>query len=115
MNPSYKLQLDLYIRMPIEEQSVWMRRIGYLPFVPRSGDTLRITQTDDEETQSDLTLDEVVWDMSGGMFVATVSDESVAEGYSRGELSGPLLTATTEEYKKLGFMRLNFPQGQVVR
>lgn len=114
MNPSYKLQLDLYIRMPVESQSVWMRRIGYLPFVPRQGDTLRISSDKDEEQQADLTIDETVWDMAGGMFIGTITDDSIVEAYSEGGLSGPLLNKTLDEYQQLGFMRLNFPQAKVI-
>lgn len=113
MNPSYKLQLDLYIRAPVESNSVWMRRMQYLPFVPRAGDTIRLSQTDDEEQQVDLTLDEVAWDMAAGMFVAVVTDESQVEAFS--ESGAYFLQATVDEYVKLGFMRLNFPQAQVIR
>lgn len=113
MNPSYRLQIDLYIRTPVEANSVWMRRIGSLPFVPRSGDTLRMPMTDDDEQQMDITLDEVVWDMSGGMFVATLNEESVVEAHSNGEAY--TLADAVAEYKPYGFIRLNYPQGQLVR
>lgn len=113
MNPSYRLQIDLYLRQPVEADSILMRRIGYLPFVPRDGDTIRFTDEEDDGSTVDLTLDEVVWDSAGGQFVCCITDESCVESYSNGEGSGS--KELVEYYSAFDFIRLNYPVGQVVK
>lgn len=113
MNPSYKIQIDVYIRHTVEDKSIWMRLIRYLPFVPRVGDVIRLTKEADEEYTSDLELDSVVWDTNAGMFVATVSDESYVESVSSGDIVA--IEAWVDDYRAMGLLRVNYPQGQTVR
>lgn len=113
MNPSYKTQLDIYVRAPVEANSVWLRRIGYLPFVPRIGDTLRLTEENNEENQIDVELEEVVWDAAGGQFVCQYVDESVVEAYK--EQQPYTIADCIAEYKAFDFVRLTYPTGRVVK
>ena len=113
MNPSYKTQLEVYIRLPIEDQSIWMQRIQYLPFAPVEGTVIRLSDESEEPNQIDLTLNSAVWDMAAGMFVCQVADETQVEAYT--ESGHMMISETVDTYKSYGFLRMNFPQVQVSR
>lgn len=107
MNPSHKVQIDVYLRCAIESKSIWMRHMCYLPFVPRTGDTIRFAEDADEDNTGDVVLEEVVWDTSNRMFVCQYIDESVAEAFSSGdELT---IADAIAHYKSLGFTQITVP------
>ena len=110
--PNYRLQLDVCIRKPIESQSIWLRHVRNLPFVPRNGDTIRLTSEDGESTH-DVLLEDVVYDTAEGYFTHDSTDETAVENYA--------VDGVCEEqsilkfYAQFGFIRLNFPVAQAVR
>lgn len=112
MNPSYRVQIDVCLKHPREEDDVWLRHIRWLPFVPRSGDTLRLTDEMDENT-IDLTLESVVYDVTGGVFIAEITDETPTEFFRDAGVCNA--AESIAMYKPFDFQRLNFPTAQVVR
>ncbi|MES2704818.1 MAG: hypothetical protein V4649_19420 [Bacteroidota bacterium] len=94
---------------PIADQSIYMRLVTVVQFVPRNGDTIKLT--DDATGDSvQLELTDVVYDMAEGMFVSDITDERMIESYSE---DGILCEQeTTNWYKQFGFVRLNYPQGE---
>lgn len=113
MNPSYKLQIDVTLVKLVTAQNIQLRRIGYLPFVPRSGDTLRLTNEDETDTV-DLTLDGVVYDQANGLFIAELEDQTLVEEYKEaGNYANE--KETVQAYTTYGFVRLNYPIAQCIR
>lgn len=112
INPSYRIQIDICLNKPVAEDSIWVRHIRMLPFVPRDGDVIRLTSEDEEYTQ-DITLENVVYDTAEGFFIIDIEDNTLIENYrEHGVLNEKEVLA---EYKTFGFERLNFPTAQVVR
>lgn len=111
MNPSYKVQIDIVLKKPVEDQNIFMRRIQYLPYVPRDNDTIRISNEDESDTV-DLTMDGVVYDAANGIFLVTLEDETLIEEYKEQGRSDD--KAAVESYKAYGFIRLNFPTAQAL-
>lgn len=110
--PNYRIQLDVCIRKPIEAQSIWLRQVRNLPFVPRDGDTIRLTSEDGEDT-FDIQLDGVVYDASEGYFVVDTVDETACENYADHGTCDE--TEVVAAYTHFGFIRVTFPVGQVVK
>lgn len=110
--PNYRMQIDICIRKPIEDQSIWLRHMRNLPFVPRNGDTIRLTSEDGESTH-DIELESVVYDTSEGYFVADIVDDTAVENYAANGVcaEGDIIAF----YSQFGFIRLNFPVAQAVR
>lgn len=112
MNPNYKVQLDVCLIKPIAEQNIWLRRMCYMPYVPREGDILRLT-SEDEESTLDLTVDNAVYDVSSGMFMVDIEDETLVDQYRESGLNTD--KEAVDSYRAFGFVRLNFPTAQAVR
>lgn len=106
------LQIDVYLNKPVDSQSIWMRHIRTIPFVPRNGDTIRLTDEAEENTK-DLTLDGVVYDASSGVFIAEISDGSMVDRYS--ETGGCGEKEIVAEYVSFGFLRMNYPTAQAIK
>lgn len=111
MNPQYKLQIDICLLTPVASQSIWMRHIRYLPYVPREGDTIRVTSEDEEQTL-DLTFQEVVYDTAAGMFVCDIQDSALSEAY--GDTGSCNTSELVASYVSFGFSRINFPTAQAI-
>lgn len=107
MNPAYRLFIDVCLSKPIASESVWMRLVTVVQFVPRNGDTLRFTDPVTENT-TDLELNGLVYDMAEGMFTCDIADERIIEHYS--EHGTHAEQDAINFYKAYGFVRLNFPQ-----
>lgn len=112
MIAQYKVQVDVCLRKPVEENNIWMRHVRYLPFVPRAGDTLRLTaETEDEAETLDVAFDSVVYDAAEGVFVAEYTDDTIVEHYSAtGLCNHKDLIAV---YARFDFVRVTFPTVQV--
>lgn len=106
MNPSYTLFVDVCLTKPVCKDSIWMRLVTRVPFVPRIGDKIRLTEGDET---LDVELANVTYDMSEGTFVEEQEDDQMVTNYSE---SGTLGEAeAVAGYSTFGFVRLNFPQG----
>ena len=112
MNPSYRLQIDVCLKHPRDADDIWLRHMRWVPFVPRAGDVIRFTDDDDEIT-IDVTLESVVYDAAGGMFVAEVLDETPIESFRDTGVCNAAEAAMN--YTPFDFQRLNFPTAQAVR
>jgi hypothetical protein len=113
MNPSYKLQIDVCLRKPVESESIFLRHVRYLPFVPRVGDTIRLTSEATEETDAqtlDISLDSIVYDAAEGVFIADITDDSIVEHYSETKSCND--KEIVANYTQFEFLRLNFPTVQ---
>lgn len=82
-NPAYRLRIDLTLARALKEREVELTRIGYVPFAPRDGDTLRLT--DDNDETMDITLDGVVYDVHLGQFHAANEDTSLRDAHYEGD------------------------------
>lgn len=112
MNPNYRLQVDICLTKPRADDSIWMRLVKNIPFVPRNGDTIRLYDENEEDTL-DLTLDDVVYDTISGNFTCDLSIDTMVENYSEsGTCNEKEVVAA---YVPFGFVRLTFPTAQVVR
>lgn len=110
MNPAYRIFIDVCLTKPVASGSIWMRLVKYIPFVPRDGDKIRLTPETEGEDQLDITLCNVVYDVESGTFIEQQEDDAMVVSYSE---EGILNEATAlDHYKKYGFTRLNFPQGE---
>lgn len=109
MNPNYPLFIDVQLTKPITSQSVWVRYVMRIPYVPREGDKIRLTNTDNEETL-DLQLESVIYDSAEGNFMADLSDETMVENY--GEDGTVREAEVVAKYTAFGFVRLNYPSGE---
>ena len=112
MNPSYRIQIDVCLAKPMEKDNIWLRHVKTLPFVPRVDDTLILTSDDEEETL-DISYDTLKYDCAAGTFVAAFTDETLVENYSTDGVCRDKDSVTM--YEGFGFVRLNYPQGQVIR
>lgn len=112
MNPNYRVQIDVCLSKPVTDEAIWLRRIQTLPFVPVEGQSIRLTSEDEEETL-DIILESVIYDSHSGQFVVDITDEALIVEYAE---SGSCDTAALiKQYAPFGFIRLNYPTGQVVR
>ena len=112
MNPHYRVQIDVCLVHPKAGDHIWLRRIGNLPFVPSEGQVMRFTN-DSEDQTLDITLDNVVYDTAGGMFVSEISDETACETYkNQGSTHTSELLAN---YLPFGFTRLNVATAQAMK
>lgn len=107
MNPNYALFIDIQLSKPITSEGIWLRLVTRIPFVPRDGDKLVLTSTDQESTLT-LELDNTTYDMSEGYFISEILDESIVEQYQQ---DGTHHEADAiAQYTPFGFVRLNYPQ-----
>lgn len=109
MNPSYQLLIDVRLSKPIEADSIWLRFVTRIPFVPRAGDKIRIPHMTDEDDTLDITFVNITYDVAGGMFLEEQEDDEMVENYAREGLVHE--AAALAKYTPYGFHRLNFPQG----
>lgn len=107
MNPTYRLFIDVCLNKPIESESIWVRLVTVLQFVPRNGDSIKLTDDATGDTKT-LDLSGVVYDMSEGHFVSDICDDTMAQNYKNGDAIDE--AGLVSEYKQFGFVRLNFPQ-----
>ena len=84
MNPSYRYQIDVRINALRSSEDVVLRRVGYLPFVPREGDVLRFTADKTDDTM-DIGLSDGHYDVAGGVFTFKLEDNQVYESPREGE------------------------------
>jgi hypothetical protein len=112
MNPNYKIQIDVCLRKPVDADSVWVRRMLYLPFAPLEGQSIRLTSEDEEQTL-DLVLESLVYDTHAGHFVVDITDDTLINSIS--ESGSCDLSESLGQYIAFGFMRVNFPVAQAVR
>jgi hypothetical protein len=110
MNPAYRIFIDVCLTKPVASGNIWVRLVKYIPFVPRDGDRLRLQPETEGEEPLDMTLCNVVYDMDSGTFIEQQEDDRMVESYSEEGLLNE--TEAVEHYKKYGFTRLNFPQGE---
>lgn len=101
MNPSYRLMLDVYVIAMREPEDVKLRRVQYLPFVPRAGDVLQFTN--DAEETIDLQLEEVVYSLTDQQFTGTIQDDGVREAAREG--AGVLMGERIKMFESFGFLR----------
>ena len=112
MNPNYQVLIDVGLTKPVAAETIWLRRVQYLPFVPQEGQTIRLT-SEDEENTLDLVFDAVTYDSHAGVFIVEITDDAlVTEISEQGSCDTQALIA---QYNAFGFVRLNFPTAQVVR
>lgn len=108
MQPNYSLFIDVCVQGLREEYDVWLRHVRYVPFVPRSGDRIRLI---DETAENELTLElsDVYYDTETHAFIADIQDESIAHAFRINEdtPADDIVAA----YTPFGFIRLNFPTG----
>lgn len=83
MNPAYRYQIDIQVQALRSGEDITLRRIAYLPFVPRNGDTIRLTSQDDDTM--DIELQGGYYDSKGGVFVFTLVDSQVYDSPREGE------------------------------
>lgn len=113
MNPSYKIMVTVTLAHASEARDIQMQRVSYLPFAPRAGDILRLTDENDETNTIDLPLEGVVYDTANGMFLAELEDSTLADEYrEHGQADDK---QAVETYKAFGFVRTTFPTAQVIR
>lgn len=103
---SYRIQIDMLLEKPVASHGIWMRHVRFLPFVPRAGDTIRLTCEDDESTLN-ITFQEVVYDVSTGTFHIDLSDNTLVTRYNEEEL--PNEKELIGQYTAFDFLRVNFP------
>lgn len=112
MNPLYRLQIDVCVRKPIEDDNIWLRRIINIPFVPRDDDSIRLLSLDEESVLT-ITLANVVYATAEGQFEADITDDTLVDTYS---LTGTFKDSEVlQNYLPFEFIRLNMPVAQVVR
>lgn len=119
MNPAYKCVIDVRMVHPVEDKTVFMRRETYLPFVPRSGDSLRFTACveDSDDMTLELSLgsqdDSILYDVSGAQFEITIGDNTLVVELS--ETGKADVAAAIKQYEVFGFVRVNYPTVQIAR
>lgn len=112
MNPQYKVMLSVTLNHPVADKSIELQQVRYLPFVPMDGQVVRVA-SEDGENQLDLTLYNIVYDTSEGMFVCCLEDDEQIQTYNEtGTCNASDLVAS---YVSFGFTRINYPQGQAIR
>lgn len=109
MQPHYTLFIDMCLTKPREADNVWVRLVKTIPFVPREGDTIRISPDVEGDSPLDVTLENVVYDCEDGVFIEEQSDNTMCDTYrEEGLLHEQDVLAS---YTKYGFIRLTFPVG----
>lgn len=109
MNPTYTVFIDVQLNKLITGEEIYMRYVTRLPYVPRTGDNLRLTAID-EDTTLDLVLDKVTYDMAEGAFVVDIEDNVMVDNYRDSGMHDE--AGVIQSYKSFGFSRLNYPQGE---
>lgn len=111
MNPSYTVFIDVTLSKIITGDEVYMRLVTRLPYVPRAGDTIRLTDDNTQDPSTlDVKLDNVTYDVADGMFVCDLEDARMEEQYREDGTFGEAETVAL--YKSFGFQRLNYPQAE---
>lgn len=114
----HRLAIDICIRGLTDNDNIWMRRIFPLMFVPMEGMRFKIYMRDeqtDEEYEKDIALENVYYSFRDGMFIEEQNDDTLLDFQREGRA---VIYSEKQDYildyENLGFMRLNFPQAQVI-
>lgn len=110
MNPSYRIFIDICLTKPVASGNIWVRLVKYIPFVPRAGDKIKLAAETEGEEPLEITFCNVVFDVEEGYFLEEQEDDAMVQSYSEDGLMNE--TQVLAHYKKYGFVRLNFPQGE---
>lgn len=114
----HRLAIDICIRGVVDNDNIWMRRIFPLTFVPMEGMRFKVYMRDektDDEYERDIALENIHYSFRDGMFIEEQNDDTLLDIQREGK---PVIYSEKQDYildyENLGFMRLNFPQAQVI-
>lgn len=113
------LAIDILIKGLTTRNDIWMRKVIPLTFTPMDGMRIKLcVDSEDEELEREFKLENIHYSCKENQWIEEQEDSEVfatlRECTERIEVSETITNAIVY-YERLGFTRLNFPQGQVVR